>query len=499
MWESHRRHFMVGDVWRSSAKALQPYYFTIGNRGRGKHRGKAVVRTVHIHLGDTFLGPDHGKDLIEHRRGLGDIKDPDKARYVTTMNLLDQGRIPLNVLTNRVTVQTDPKKDPKKDKDDGGGPHCACLESDLIYERGTKETEKSGFTCAYRYKLETTIRQRCWKGGSSHHRRRSNKPTVLDLFGGGGGMSLGLQRAGFDITHHVDKDRAACNTLDRNFPNSLGFPECAKAFLQHCRTGRTRLYPQPGDLDHIHGSPPCQGVSDANRNGGKNDDANNEMTAVLVECIQYFLPSTCSMENVMGLLQPTRGRRTILLQAMTELLKVGYQVRLCVVLASDYGDPQKRERVVLLGAQKGHALPDVPRATHGERPGLLRRVTVQDVLGDLEPIVPVSDSGHVELPDGRLVWNHCLNGSPSADGSKPPCRLVADKTAPTVRRTNLIQHYSCDQRPLTILELQLLQGFPMEYRFSGDHKKMRDQIGNAVPVHLAESIGRSIMNSYTDP
>jgi site-specific DNA-cytosine methylase len=477
VWESHRRHFMVGDTWKSSAKALQPYYFTISNRGRGKHRSKVVVRTVHIHLGDTFIGPEQSKDLIEHRRGLLGNKHPDKARYVTTLNLLEQGRIRLEVLTDRVTV-TD------------GGP----LESDLIYERGTKEKEKSGFTCAYRYKLETTTRQR-WN--VSH--RRFNKPTVLDLFGGGGGMSLGLQRAGFHITHHVDNDRAACNTLERNFPQSISFPECAKLFLKNCKEGRTRLYPQPGDFDHIHGSPPCQGLSDANRNGGMNDDANNGLTAVLVECIKYFLPSTFSIENVMGLLKHSRGRRTILLQAITELLKVGYQVRLCIVLASDYGDPQNRERVLLLGAQKGHKLPDFPKATHGESPGLLRRVTVKDVLGDLENILPVSDSGLVELPDGRLVWNHCLNGSPSEDGSKPPCRLVANKTAPTVRRTNLIKHYGCGERALTILELQLLQGFPLEYLFSGDHKKIRDQIGNAVPVNLAENIGRGIMNSYTDP
>ena len=129
----------------------------------------------------------------------------------------------------------------------------------------------------------------------------------------------------------------------------------------------------------------------------------------------------------------------------------------CIVLVSDYGYPHNRERVILLGAQKGHKLPDVPKATHGECPGLLRRATVKDVLGDLENKLPVPDSGLVELPDVRLVWNHCLNGSPSEDGSKPPCRLVANKTAPTVRRTNLIKHYGCDGRPLTILELQLLQ------------------------------------------
>ncbi len=119
---------------------------------------------------------------------------------------------------------------------------------------------------------------------------------------------------------------------------------------------------------------------------GMNDDAKNELTAVLVEYIKYFLPLTFSMENVMGLLKQSRGRRTILLQVISELLKVGYQVRLCIVLVSDYGYPHNRERVILLGAQKGHKLPDVPKATHGECPGLMRRVTVKEVLGDLDKI-----------------------------------------------------------------------------------------------------------------
>ena len=150
----------------------------------------------------------------------------------------------------------------------------------------------------------------------------------------------------------------------------------------------------------------------------------------------------------------------------------------------------------MLGARKGLKLPDFPKATHGESPGILMRVMVKDGLGNLENISPVPDSGLVELPDSRLVWNHCLNGSPSEDGSKPPCRLVAEKTAPTVRRTNAIKHYGCDERQLTILELLLVQGFSADHPFSGDHKQIRGQIGNAVPVNLAENIGRGIMNSY---
>jgi DNA (cytosine-5)-methyltransferase 1 len=470
------RSYKAKETWTSNVdKRLEGYLFTMSNVTRNKaikNQQEAVIGAVHIPLSNTYIGPEESLRLVEQRKEMG-LKDADKARYVSVINILDQGRIPLQLLTHQHSSAT------------SGGPP----QSDLIYERGMKEKESSGFTCAYRYKLHT----RTMPNFSS---RRLKKPTVLDLFGGGGGMSLGFEMEEFDVLGHVENDRAACDTLEKNFPNSVVFKECIKRFLNHCKTLRLpAYYPKPGDFDHIHGSPPCQGYSDANIFGGKNDEANNALTAWFVKVVEYFLPLTASMENVMGMLKTSKGRRKFLLKAITDLLMIGYQVRLCIVFASDYGSPQKRERLILFAAnaKKGIKLPDFPKQTHGDGAGLSRIVSVRDVLGDLEELQPVFDSGLVELPDGRLVWDHCLNGAPS---EKDACQLVADKPAPTVRKSNGIKHYSCDERMLTIRELALLQDFPLEYKFAGDHKKIRAQIGNAVPINLARAVARSIMASY---
>jgi site-specific DNA-cytosine methylase len=419
-----------------------------------------------------FSKTDTSRKLVEQRKRKG-LEDPDKARYVSVINLLDQGRVPLQLLTHRHSSATT-----------GGPPQ----QSDLLYERGMKGKESSGFTCAYRYKVDT-------RRMPNFCNRRLKKPTVLDLFGGGGGMSLGFEMEEFDVLGHVEDDRSACDTLEKNFPDSLVFKECIKRFLNRCKAlRRPASYPKLDDFDHIHGSPPCQGYSDANIFGGMNDEANNALTALFVKVVEYFLPSTASMENVMGMLKTSKGRRKLLLKAITDLLMIGYQVRLCIVMASDYGDPQKRERLILFAAQKGKKLPDFPKQTHGEGAGLSNIVSVRDVLGDLEELQPVLDSGLVELPNGSLVWDHCQNGAPT-ETKKRTCQLVADKPAPTVRKSNSIKHYSCDERMLTIRELALLQSFPLKYKFAGDHKNMRSQIGNAVPINLARAVARSVMAS----
>ena len=193
------------------------------------------------------------------------------------------------------------------------------------------------------------------------------------------------------------------------------------------------------------------------------------------------------------MLNESRSQK-ILQKTMTELLLDDYQLRLCVVNAAQYGDAQNRMRVLLFGAKRGYKLPDFPKSTHGDTSkGLFKIVTAKDVMGVLESILPVPDSGLVELPNGQLVHDHCLNASPS-DHKSNVCTLVAEKPSPTVRRTNAIRHYNPQlDRLITIRESALLQGFPLDYTFCGDHKSVRDQIGNSVPINLARAIARTVL------
>ena len=140
-----------------------------------------------------------------------------------------------------------------------------------------------------KYEESENQRSFCYYDGNEtakilHH--PTGKPTVLELFSGVGGMSLGLENAGFDIKWVVDSDPLAAATLaanKRNLDDVNVYTEKLSSFLKNC-VQEDPAYPRPGDVDHIHASPPCKGFSRANRNGGKDDLINNKVSFLYV-CI----------------------------------------------------------------------------------------------------------------------------------------------------------------------------------------------------------------------
>lgn len=163
--------------------------------------------------------------------------------------------------------------------------------------------------------------------------------------------------------------------------------------------------------------------------------------------------------------------------------------KFCITIlnAAHYGDPQSRERVILFAALKSWKLPDVPPPTHGDArvgPNLKQFVTALDVL--------VRGSGLVMLPNKTMVTHHNIeNTQPKSEFQQ----LIAEDTAPTVRTSNSIMHYS-HRRDLTIRERARMQLFPDSHVFCGSHTQRKHQIGNAVPINLATAIAKSVMNSF---
>lgn len=168
------------------------------------------------------------------------------------------------------------------------------------------------------------------------------------------------------------------------------------------------------------------------------------------------------------------------------LLDNDYQFRARVLRASDYGDPQARDRVIIIAAKRGRVLPRFPSPTHGT--GANPHVTVHDALESLELIAPDAEdgSGMVMLPDGTITQDHCT-GTLKADSTK----LNANKPSITIRRTNGIKHYSLE-RCITVREMARLQSFPDDYQFCGSATQKKSQIGNAVPCKLASAIAKGI-------
>jgi len=318
----------------------------------------------------------------------------------------------------------------------------------------------------------------------------SGKPTALDLYCGAGGFGIGLKAAGFDCKWAVDNDPVAAATLRAN-KSTTGlrvYVEDVKSFLKNS-IAENPCYPKVGEVDHIHASPPCKGFSRANRNGGKNDVNNNKQTLLFVKAVQHFKPKTATFENVPSLVSE---HSTYLKTLVAHLLQLNYQVRAKVLTSSDYGDPQRRRRLILIAARQNTILPQFPSPTHG--PGLLPLKTCKDALKLFETHDPsfVKHSGSVQV-GGLVVFNHII---PRHKFNDKDFELVEDEPSRTIlARTRPHVHYS-KQRFISVREAASLQSFPLDYQFFGSLANQFGQVGNAVPVKLAVAVSRAAASAH---
>jgi DNA-cytosine methyltransferase len=364
---------------------------------------------VTVKLACTFIGEKESKRLLRAKSWLErNPKHPDKARYVNRSKLFPQGSIPLKALVLKLENLTERPKPA------------------LAYNCGQKDTKSVGLDLAYyRSDLSYAVRELL------------HKPNMLDLFAGCGGMGQGFKLAGFHVKYMVEKDNSAVATLRCNHlldallgEEAIIFDEDVDTFLQKV-VDKDPAYPQMGDVDHVHASPPCQGFSAANRKGGQNDKTNNEMTKRFTKAVEIFRPRTASMENVTGILL---GKNVAYLRwVVAELMLLGYQVRVMILNAAEFGDPQARNRVILFATQNAYKLPDAPKPTHGEKRENAF-VTVKDVLHDLEHVKPAKGSGRVMLPNRKIVLDHKEEGTDRLEMET----IDANKPALTVRKGNCI-------------------------------------------------------------
>lgn len=394
-------------------------------------------------LQDTFIGLDHATVLI---------RDHEFSRFVNRSD-------PAHLYHHR-----------------NGTNNGHTIPTLSYYENEDRNDRRSGLLYCYWYdNYCTSLIQRPVLG---------RKPTVLDLFAGAGGMSHGLLQAGFQVPVAVEWDKTAADTLRWNHRNTIVFQQSIQSFLAGIRNG-TPNYPNAG-FDHIHASPPCQGFSEAKPKPLESDLERNELTKQLVETVRLIRPTTVSMENVHGILNPNHVH--YLQWVAAEMLKMDYQVQISLVNARHYGVPQHRLRMILLAAKKGFPLPESPAVLRNRQRVPL---SVNEALSDLELIDPVQSGVPVTCQTGHLVFDH-IEWKPHHTKS---VRLQRGGPAPTLCRRNIIQHYRHD-RDLTLRERARLQSFPDDYCFCGSPEEQADQIGNAVPVRLAKAIGDSIMKAY---
>lgn len=280
--------------------------------------------------------------------------------------------------------------------------------------------------------------------------------TAGDVFAGAGGASRGIERAGLKLVFAVDHWDHAAQTLRSNFPDTRVYNMDVTDFIN---AKDTRC-----DVDILHLSPPCQFWSPAHTVAGKNDENNIAVLFSCTELIKKFRPRLFTVEQTFGILSPKfSGFFNTFLQGFT---KFGYSVTWKVTPLANYGVPQLRKRLLMIGSAPGEPLPPFPPATHNKHGthGLKPWTTPLSLL--------------TPLAHPRFTEHHPLHQPHLSRPFNPP-KPAWDpaKLARTITTNGGQNYHWTGARDFTLLEYAVLQGFPTWHRFEG--RSVKKQIGNA--------------------
>ncbi len=336
-----------------------------------------------------------------------------------------------------------------------------------------------------------------------------NKKNVIEFFCGAGGLSLGFKRAGFKTIGAFDNDESCIKTYNANFGNQGHITD----IYSLNRKGIEKIVGCDIAVDVIAGGPPCQGFSVQRR--GKNDDPRNNLVLEYLRLVLEFKPKFFVMENVGGLLS-VRGK-----PFLTKLIKKtkaeGYILHINKLNAADYGVPQIRKRVFIIGelateglSKYNFPLPSIVASKHP--------ITVRQAIADL------TDKTEEHVPNHRADKLSAINierirsiKEGQSRDSLPthlqlPChinngnhrhldtygRMAWDKPSSTITAKfdsfsrGRFGHPTLD-RTISLREGARLQSFPDNFIFYGTKVEVAKQIGNAVPPLLAKAIAESIL------
>jgi len=409
---------------------------------------------------------------------------------------------------------------------------------------------------------------------------QTKQPNVLDLFAGSGGFSEGFIAAGCNMIAHIEMDEDACNTIKtrmiyHNLKKCGKLGEYEKYLLGNLeREKLIQKYNLHNDLDSviqakidhnnysdliaevkkrlngkqldiIIGGPPCQAYSHIGRSSDKKHmmrDERKYLYKYYFEFLKAFQPKIFVFENVPGLLSAGKG---IYLRKMRYLMKeAGYNTNYKILNAADFGVPQERKRVILIGWNKSSKmkafpefqkiqcnykvidfLKDLPKMNSGEGIKVQRYLGRNKLLyrlGMINPKVRVL-TDHISRPQRKIdlkIYRIAVenkNKGKNIRYNELPLRLRTHKNqtgfldrfkvvdGQSLSSHTIIAHIAKDghyyihpdleqNRSLTIREAARLQTFPDDFKFEGSRTSQFRQIGNAVPPILSKIIAKKIIN-----
>ena len=392
------------------------------------------------------------------------------------------------------------------------------------------------------------------------------KYTFIDLFAGCGGLSEGFYRKRFEALAHVEIDKYACETLRRRMLY-YGYDDADKKVIEHDITDDDiidRINEAIGkkQVDIIIGGPPCQAYSTAGRvrdSKGMEKDPRNFLFESYVKILEYYQPKFFVFENVTGLFTAKVNGESIfkkVLNALGKMYEVLDDPGILLHNSADYGVPQIRKRVIIMGVRrdidkvsvrdlynsviKTHWNPDTPEE---ERRGRSKYITVEQAIGDLPAVEPGNDASmeafnypcnntflkRIGKPGVHPLMDHIARNHNSVDRERFTYMIHNHWTFGQLRRTmpqyeheharvfdnsyvvqwwdlpskTIIAHIHKDgfqfihpdeaqARTLTVRVAARIQSFPDDFEFAGSRGEKYKQIGNAVPPLFAEALAKAI-------
>jgi DNA (cytosine-5)-methyltransferase 1 len=318
--------------------------------------------------------------------------------------------------------------------------------------------------------------------GEAMAQRVEDAPTVVSLFAGGGGSSLGYTMAGYRELLAVEWDGYASATFHTNFPDVLVHEGDIASLSIEEVLSVTGL--APGQLDLLDGSPPCQGFS----TGGKRElsDPRNGLFIEYVRLLEGLKPKVLIMENVAGLV---RGRVRLVFAAIMRALKAsGYVVSTRLLNTCYFGVPQSRQRLIFLGVRADlSTAPSHPKAQAWP-------ISVREALECVaqEPVPSLTPKYRELAP--QVKQGQCAADIDRGKGFQNLVRLRWDRAAPTITGMNpgtglATPLHPTEHRSLSIPEAKRLCSFPDEFTLpDGSFQQRWGVLGNAVPPLFMRAI-----------
>ena len=337
---------------------------------------------------------------------------------------------------------------------------------------------------------------------------KNKKYKIIDIFSGCGGLSFGFEKTNkFETCVAIDIWKVALETIKNNKQTDILQQDLSKMNDEDILKFKKKY----GNIKIVVGGPPCQGFSQAGQRNSK--DPRNQLYKSYMNFIKTINPEWFVFENVAGLMSmKTLNNKNFIDEILNHFSLMGYKnTTLNLISAKDFGVPQYRKRVIIIGNRVGIKVPQLKIISKNNP------LTVRDAIKDLEVLESGEKSkndpyhfalNHAErhiqwlknVPEGMSAHDFKPNNGMTAKGYKTTYkRIWWDRPSPAITTcfssiSSQNNVHPSNTRALTIREAMRLQTFPDDFIFSGSWRDIRTQIGNAVPPKLAEEVAKQILN-----